>query len=63
MFTEEGFPAQVKLNGLSDEDVRFVVNKLGHSLREKVEAQLSAEQSVKQVEGTKDIKEKNIKAT
>jgi hypothetical protein len=61
LFTEEGFPAHVKLNGLSDEDVRFVVNKLGHSLRDKVEAQLSTEQSVKQIEGSKDIKEKNIK--
>ena len=63
LFTEEGFPVQVKLNGLSDEDVRFVVNKLGHSLRDKVGAQLSAEQSMKQVEGSKGIKEKNIKTT
>jgi hypothetical protein len=63
LFTEEGFPVQVKLNELSDEDVRFVVNKLGHSLRDKVRAQLSAEQSMKQVEGSKDIKGKNIKTT
>jgi hypothetical protein len=61
LFTEEGFPVQVKLNGLSGEDVRFVLNKLGHSLRGKVEAQLSADQSVKQVEGSKDIKKKNIR--
>ena len=63
LFTEEGFPVQVKLNGLSDEDVRFVVSKLGHSMRDKVVAQLNAEQSVKQVESSKGIKEKNIKTT
>jgi hypothetical protein len=63
LFTEEGFPVQVKLNGLSDEDVRFVVSKLGHSMRDKVAAQLNAEQSVKQVESSKGIKEKNIKTT
>jgi hypothetical protein len=63
LFTEEGFPVQVKLNGLSDEDVRFVVNKLGHPLRGKVEAQLSAKQTVKQVEDSKDIKKKNVRMT
>jgi SLA1 homology domain 1, SHD1 len=63
LFTEEGFPVQVKLNELSAEDVRFVVTKLGHSLRGKVEVQLSAEQTVKQVEGSKDIKKKNIRMT
>ena len=60
LITEEGFPVQVKLNELSAEDVRFVVTKLGHSLRGKVEVQLSAEQTVKQVEGSKDIKGKRI---
>jgi hypothetical protein len=60
LFTEEGFPVQVKLNELSAEDVRFVVAKLGNSFRGKVEVQLSAEQTVKQVEGSKDIKEKRI---
>lgn len=60
LFTEEGFPVQVKLNELSAEDVRFVVTKLGNSFRGKVGVQLSAEQTVKQVEGSKDIKEKRI---
>jgi hypothetical protein len=58
LFTEEGFPVQVKLNELPAEDVRFVVIKFGNSLRGKVEVQLSAEQTVKQVEDSKDIKEK-----
>jgi hypothetical protein len=53
LFTEEGFPVQVKLNELSAEDVRFVVTKFKNSLRGKVEVQLSAERTVKQVEGSK----------
>jgi hypothetical protein len=54
LFTEEGFPVYVKLNELSPEDVSFVVNKLGLPLRGKVEAQLSANQIVKQMEQSKD---------
>jgi hypothetical protein len=57
LFTEEGFPVYVKLNELSAEDVRFVLNKLGHPLRGKVEAQLSAEQSIEYVERLNDSKE------
>lgn len=50
LFTEEGFPVCVKLDELSAEDVRFVVNKLGQPLRGKVEAQLSAKQTITHVE-------------
>lgn len=50
LFTEEGFPVCVKLDELSAEDIRFVVNKLGQPLRSKVEAQLSAKQTITHVE-------------
>jgi hypothetical protein len=58
--TEERFPVQVKLDELSVEDVRFVVVKLGHSMRGKVEVQLSAEQTVKV---RRTLRKKNIRRT
>ena len=50
LFTEDGFPVYVKLDELSDEDVRFVLNKLNEPLRSKVEAQLRGRPAITQME-------------
>lgn len=54
LFTEDGFPVYVKLNELSDEDVGFVLNKLGDPLRGKVDAQLSGRPTTEQMEHSAD---------
>jgi hypothetical protein len=56
LFTEEGFPVYVRLDELSAKDVRFVVDRLGVPLRDRVEAQLSAKQSVEQTKLLNDSK-------
>lgn len=60
LFTEEGFPVYVHLHELSDKDARFVLDKLGVSLRGRVEAQLSAKQRVEQTELSSDSKGNQI---
>jgi hypothetical protein len=54
LFTEDGFPVYVKLDELSDADIRFVLNKLGEPLRSKVEAQLRGKPAVTHMEYSTD---------
>lgn len=54
LFTEDGFPVYVKLDELSDEDVRFVMNKLSDPLRGKVDAQFGGRSTIKRMEHPTD---------
>lgn len=54
LFTEDGFPVYIKLDELSDEDVRFVMNKLSDPLRGKVDAQFSGGSTIKRMEHPTD---------